>query len=158
MSREADLIRRFYTALGHRDHAAMAACYAPDARFSDPVFQDLRGPRIAAMWRMLCERGTDLRVAASHVEVEGDRGSARWEAWYTFSATRRPVHNVVQATFELRDGLIATHRDEFDLYRWARQALGPKGVLLGWTPFVQRAIRAQATGALEAFILKHPAG
>jgi ketosteroid isomerase-like protein len=158
MSREADLIRTFYAAFGRRDHAAMAACYAPDARFSDPVFRDLQGPRIAAMWRMLCERGADLRVEATGIEADGVRGSARWEAWYTFSATRRPVHNVIRATFAFRDGRIATHHDDFDLYRWARQALGAQGVLLGWTPFVQRAIRAQATGALEAFILKHAAG
>ena len=39
------LIDRFYEAFGRRDHETMAACYAPDARFSDPVFQDLRRGR-----------------------------------------------------------------------------------------------------------------
>src|SRR6478672_11208014 len=38
----ADLIRRFYSAFAARDADTMAACYAPDARFSDPVFTDLR--------------------------------------------------------------------------------------------------------------------
>ena len=32
------LIERFYAAFGRRDGDAMAACYAPDASFSDPVF------------------------------------------------------------------------------------------------------------------------
>ena len=32
----ADLIERFYAAFAARDGGAMAACYAPDARFSDP--------------------------------------------------------------------------------------------------------------------------
>ena len=143
MAKNAELIRGFYAALQRRDHAAMAACYAPEATFSDPVFRDLRGPAVGAMWRMLCERGTDLRVEASGIEAQADQGSAHWEAWYTFTGTGRPVHNVIQASFHFRDGLIQRHADAFDLYRWARQALGVKGILLGWTPPVQRAICAR---------------
>ena len=64
-------------------------------------------------------------------------GRAHWVATYTYSATGRPVENRIDATFEFRDGRIVRHRDRFDLYRWARQALGPKGLLLGWLPPVQ---------------------
>lgn len=158
MHTTAEVIRGFYEAFQRRDHAAMAACYAPDATFSDPVFRDLQGPRVAAMWRMLCERATDLRIEASDIEAEGDRGSARWEAWYTFSATGRPVHNIIRASFEFRDGLILRHTDAFDLAAWARQALGLKGLLLGWTPLVQNAIRAQAARGLDAFLRKEGRG
>ena len=56
------LIERFYGAFGRRDGAAMAACYAPDATFSDPVFPDLRGEEPGAMWRMLTGRADDLRI------------------------------------------------------------------------------------------------
>ena len=62
MHANAELIARFYTAFGHRDAAGMAACYHPEVQFSDEVFPDLRGDRATAMWRMLCERGKDLRV------------------------------------------------------------------------------------------------
>ena len=148
MATDTEVITRLYAAFRARDHAGMAACYAPDAHFSDPVFPDLRGPQVGAMWRMLCERGTDLRIEASGIEADGGRGRAHWEAWYTFSATGRMVHNVIEAQFVLREGLIQAHRDEFDLYRWARQALGLKGVLLGWAPKVQQAIRRQAATAL----------
>ena len=156
MDQPAEVIRKFYDAFQRRDHAAMAACYAPDATFSDPVFPALRGPAVGAMWRMLCERGTDLRIEASGIEADSARGRARWEAWYTFSATGRPVHNIITASFTFRDGLIQSHVDAFDLYRWARQALGLKGLLLGWAPPVQGAVRAQAARALDAFIRKHP--
>ena len=155
MDQPAEVIRRFYDAFQRRDHAAMAACYAPDATFSDPVFPALRGPAVGAMWRMLCERGTDLRIEASGIEGGSTHGHARWEAWYTFSATGRPVHNIIRASFTFRDGRIQSHVDSFDLYRWARQALGLKGLLLGWAPPVQGAIRAQGARALEAFIRKH---
>ena len=89
----AALIERFYEAFARRDHEAMASCYAPDARFSDPVFQDLNGDEVRAMWRMLCERAIDLELSHSGVRAEGDRGSAHWDADYTFTATGRRVHN-----------------------------------------------------------------
>ncbi len=142
------LLARFYAAFARHDHAAMAECYGPQAHFSDPVFTDLHGAQVAAMWRMLCMRATDLRVEATRFEANEQQGQAHWEAWYTYSATGRPVHNVIDASFTFANGLIATHRDRFDLYAWARQALGLKGLLLGWAPPVHRTIRAQAGRAL----------
>jgi ketosteroid isomerase-like protein len=146
-----EVISRLYEAFAAHDHVGMARCYTPDARFSDPVFTDLRGTQVAAMWRMLCQRATDLRITYRDVSAGGNSGSAHWEAWYTYSATGRPVHNVIEAAFTFRDGRIATHRDHFDLYRWTRQALGTTGVLLGWTPFLRSAVRRKAAVALVRF-------
>ena len=39
-----ELIQRFYSAFARGDGDTMAACYTPDARFSDPVFTDLSNP------------------------------------------------------------------------------------------------------------------
>lgn len=52
----------------------MAACYAPDVRFSDPVFGELRGAQAGDMWRMLAERATDLRVELPEHEAGDERG------------------------------------------------------------------------------------
>ena len=59
---------------------------------------------IGAMWRMLCSRGTDLRIESSNLVADAEGGSADWQAWYAFSATGRPVHNVVRSQFRFRDG------------------------------------------------------
>ena len=152
------MIQRFYAAFAERDGDAMAACYAPDAQFRDPVFLDITGWKIGAMWRMLCERATDLDVRVTDVTAGAESSSAHWEARYTFTATGRPVHNVIEASFGFAGGKIQRHIDTFDLYAWARQALGLKGLLLGWTPLVQRAIRAQADRGLDAFVQKHALG
>ena len=72
-------IRRFYEAFQKRDAATMAACYAPDVQFSDPVFPDLRGPQAGQMWKMLCERGKDLRLEFRDVRADATTGSAHWE-------------------------------------------------------------------------------
>ncbi|PMZ59603.1 DUF4440 domain-containing protein, partial [Pseudomonas sp. GW247-3R2A] len=37
------------------------------------------------------------------------------------------------------------------MWAWSRQALGFKGLLLGWTPAVRNAVRAQALKGLKAF-------
>jgi ketosteroid isomerase-like protein len=144
-------IRDFYTAFQRRDAGAMAAHYHPDVHFSDPVFPDLRGARAAAMWRMLCERGVDLEIDFRDVWADGKRGRAHWDARYTYSGTGRKVLNRIDASFEFEGGKIVRHTDSFDLYRWARQALGPVGLLLGWTPLVQNKIRRTAASALDKF-------
>lgn len=154
MSDNAALLTRFYRAFTARDAEAMAACYAPDIHFSDPVFTDLQGARAGAMWRMLCSRATDLRIEFTPPVVNGNEGSVHWEAHYTYTATGKSVHNIIEARFVIQDGLITEHRDYFNLYRWARQALGMKGVLLGWAPPVKNAIRRQAAGALDRYIAK----
>jgi ketosteroid isomerase-like protein len=87
------LIERFYTAFAERDGAAMAACYAPDVRFSDPVFPDLRGSRAGAMWRMLTSGSGDARIELLEHDADDARGSAHWRAHYTFTETGRPVVN-----------------------------------------------------------------
>jgi uncharacterized protein len=147
-----ELIQRFYAAFGRRDGDEMAACYAPGAHFSDPVFTDLRDGEPGAMWRMLTKRSNDLTIELLEHEADDDSGSARWLAHYTFTQTGRHVDNDVRARFRFSDGLIVEHRDEFGFYRWTRQALGPTGLFLGWTPIVQGKVRKQARAGLRDFM------
>ena len=154
MHPNAELLTRFYSAFGKRDAATMGACYAPDVLFSDEVFTDLQGDEARAMWRMLCERGKDLTIACRDVEADDQTGRAHWEAWYTFPATGKKVHNRIDARFEFRDGKITRHHDVFSFWRWARQALGPVGWLLGWTPMVKNKVRRQAAANLRKYMEK----
>jgi ketosteroid isomerase-like protein len=146
----AALLERFYSAFDARDGATMAASYTADAVFSDPVFGELRGDEPGRMWVMLTGRAQDLRIELVEHEAGDERGSARWLADYTFAATGRKVHNDVRAEFRFRDGLIAEHRDAFSFFAWSRQALGPAGLALGWTPLLQRKVRGQARAGLAA--------
>lgn len=148
-------IRTFYDAFAKRDGAAMAACYADDVEFSDPVFPELKGDEAGSMWKMLCERGKDLEITYSDVHVDGDSGRARWEAHYTFSATGRHVHNRIQATFRFREGKIVEHTDDFPFWTWTRMALGLPGVLLGWSPMIRNKVRATARKSLELWRAKN---
>ncbi|MCB8967257.1 MAG: nuclear transport factor 2 family protein [Chloroflexota bacterium] len=150
------LIIAFYTAFQQLDYASMIACYHQDVHFFDPVFTDLHGKQAGAMWHMLCERGKDLQISFTDVQADPTNGRAHWEATYTFSTTGRKVHNVVEASFTFRDGKIVRHEDSFGFWRWTCMALGPTGVLLGWTPMVQRRVRETAVTGLNKFIAQHP--
>lgn len=147
----AGVVQAFYDAFRARDGEAMAGCYADDATFRDEVF-DLHGrEEIGAMWQMLLTRGKDLELEVGRIEEDPYEGRAHWEAHYTFGATGNKVHNIIDAEFDIRDGLIVQHIDKFDFWRWSRQALGPVGVVLGWSPFVRTKVQAEAARGLETF-------
>jgi len=154
VSDAAELLTHFYRAFQARDGEAMAACYHPEARFSDPVFHDLSASEAGAMWVMLCSRGKDLRIEFRIDSANENSGQVHWEAWYTFSATGHQVHNIIDASFELKDGKIYRHTDHFDFPRWAAQALGFKGWLLGRFFFLQRAVQGNAAKSLRAFMAR----
>ena len=151
----AELIARFYDALARRDAAAMAACYHPQATFSDPVFPDLDHDAAVAMWTMLCSRGSGVGVEASGIQADDRQGRAHLRASYLFSATGRRVVNEIDSTFTFRDGLIARQEDRFDLRRWIAQAFGPVGAAIGWLPPVQGALRRRFAATLSAWRAKH---
>ncbi len=153
-------LEKLYAAFARLDADTMAACYAPDVEFDDEVFS-LRGhEQVAGMWRMLCEATQARNRAAwklvySGLEADGKNGKAHWEADYSFSASGRQVHNVIDSVFEFDEaGLITRHRDRFDFWAWSRQALGIPGALLGWTPFFRRMVKTQAAANLQKYLAR----
>lgn len=152
MHPHGDLLTRFYEAFQRRDGAAMAACYHPDAVFSDPVFPRLPHDEACAMWRMLAGRAQDLEIRFEVLRADDGGGEVAWEADYTFSRTGRRVHNRIRAQVGFRDGLILAHRDGFDFPAWARQALGWKGLLFGRMAWFQGSVQAEARKGLLRFM------
>lgn len=153
-SRMTEIVEKFYQAFARRDWQGMVACYHDDVVFSDPVFPNLRGREAKAMWQMLVTSGTDLVVNFKPPVPDENGIACDWEAFYTFSATGRKVHNVIHAHLEFSEGKIIRHRDTFDLWRWTRMALGTPGVLMGWTPLLQGRVRGIAAARLAKFLEK----
>jgi hypothetical protein len=158
MHTNAQTLTKFYTAFANLDADTMAACYADNATFDDPAFSLQGREQVGGMWRMLCTatkaKGmAHWKLEFSGIEADTAGGRAHWEAHYLFSATGRLVHNIIDGEFTFTpEGLIATHRDHFNFWRWSRQALGTPGVLLGWTPFLRTKVQAQAGSNLKKFL------
>lgn len=144
-----NVIEKFYQAFTDLDPETMVSCYHDDIVFEDPAFGVLKGERAKNMWRMLCEsqKGENFIVEASNITSN----TAHWEAHYVFSQTGRKVHNIIDAEFEFKDGKIIKHSDRFNLHKWASQALGFKGMLLGWTGFFKKKMKEQTGRLLTKF-------
>ena len=180
MSEEEQLIKVFYTCFQKLDWKGMGNCYHEEVFFYDPVFENLEGPQVRAMWEMLLTGAKDLQLSFTNIRLESASaaeiaarvskdpsgtdgadnayGSCDWVATYTFSQTGRRVVNKGKALFTFSEGKIAEHQDNFDLWRWSRQALGIPGILFGWTPVLQNKIRQKAHRSLEKFMARPTPG
>ena len=150
-----ELITSFYTAFNELNSIKMNACYHPDLRFEDPAFGALDFTDTCYMWQMLCDSQSEKSFAVRYHSIQTDesRGSAIWEADYLYGT--RQVNNVIHASFQFYEGLIIGHQDRFNLYWWARMALGPSGFIIGWTPFFQRQLKKQTKRLLTNYKKKH---
>ncbi|MGB5943763.1 MAG: nuclear transport factor 2 family protein [Leeuwenhoekiella sp.] len=150
-----ELIQNFYAAFQQKDPKAMTACYHKDVIFSDPAFGNIKGDRAKAMWYMLIERGgNDLKIGYSDVQANDYNASAKWTATYLYGKEKRKVVNHVVGTFYIQNGKILQHTDHFDLWRWSRQALGLKGLLLGHTKFMKLKIQQETSKSLSSYLRK----
>jgi ketosteroid isomerase-like protein len=152
MHTHEQLITQFYTCFQNKDYKGMQECYADNATFSDPVFNNLNSHQVKAMWEMLLKTGKDLRLEFKNVQANDKTGSAEWIAYYTFSRTGNKVINRIKAGFVFENGKIIKHTDHFDFYAWAKQSLGKTGLLLGWTHFLKNKIKATAIRNLDEFM------
>lgn len=152
MNDNEQIIQRFYTCFAQLDWQGMTALYSDDIVFSDPAFGVLQGAEAKAMWEMLCKRAKDFSLSFGEVEADGEYGTCRWVASYTFSATGRKVTNHIKAHVRLANGKIIEHSDEFSLYKWMKMALGWRGALLGWSGFMQRKVQTTAREGLRKFM------
>lgn len=152
MHPNAQLIHKFYTAFQNGDAHTMSKCYHSDIQFQDPAFGILKKKEPSMMWKMLLEKAKgNIKIAYSEVKANDIYGTAKWVAEYSFSQTKRKVVNHISAEFEFKDGLIYKHKDHFNVWKWAQQALGWKGYLLGWTGYFQQKIQEKALYSLKKY-------
>ena len=155
-----NIITEFYSAFEKLDAEEMVKCYHDEIIFKDPAFGQLSGDTAKNMWRMLCQNLKDkpFKLELKHVQADDETGRAQWCAEYVFSITGRKVYNQISAVFRFENGQIIEHSDNFNLYKWARQAFGITGILLGWTPWFKHQLNKKTSGLLAKFEKRHYAG
>jgi len=143
------LIEKFYQSFADANVEGMISCYDDAIEFQDPVFGLLKGTEAKNMWRMLVS--PKVKITFFNIQADDKTGSTNWVAEYIFPPTGRKVINRIAARFEFRDDKIIKHTDYFDFWKWARQALGVPGYLLGWSPMLKNKVRQQAKSQLRNF-------
>jgi ketosteroid isomerase-like protein len=139
-------LARFYEAFARGDGEAMAAMYAPDATFEDPIFL-LKGRDIGKMWIGLMRGAKGFSVQFNVAKAESGSGAVEWTARYLFGGRRRVV-NAIVSEIEMRDGRIVRQKDTFDFPRWVAQALGLPGLLFGRMQWLRRSVSKSAAARL----------
>lgn len=146
------LLTHFYTSFAKVNPNEMSKCYHDKVQFSDPIFGLLKGKEVFNMWEMLLEKSNgNLVIDFSEVKADDYSGSVKCIATYRFSKTNRKVVNNIHSKFQFQDNLIVKQTDDFDLWKWASQALGLSGFLLGWTGYLQKKIQQKASNSLKSF-------
>ena len=125
-------LERLYDAFGRCDGATMASCYAADAHFADPVYPNLHGPQVGAMWRMLTGRAQDLTVEVRSLTADESTGSATWMAHYRSARTAGRSPTWCKLHVHLHGRAHPDERDEFDFHggrrrRWVRRVASSAG-------------------------------
>jgi limonene-1,2-epoxide hydrolase len=136
------VLTKFYEALSRRDGDTMASLYSADAVFEDEVYR-VEGADVGKMWRGLMGKAKTLSAAYTIARAASDGGTVEWTARYVFPGGG-PVVNVILSELEIENGRIVRQRDRFDFRRWAAQALGAKGRLLGRFEWFRRIVSRQA--------------
>ena len=150
MNANEKTISKFYTAFANADASTMCECYHSKIEFRDPAFGLLKENDVCQMWKMLIKKGRgNIKIEFSNIKADEYIGSVQWIATYNFSKTNRKVVNVIRAQFQFKDGLIKKHTDDFDIWKWSKQAFGITGYLLGWTGFFQQKLQQQALLSLK---------
>lgn len=150
MTANENTIIKFYTALANADTKSLCDCYHPDIQFRDPIFGLLKGNIVCLMWNNLLKKSKGkIKIEYFDVKADDYLGSASWIASYHFSKTNRKVVNSISSNFHFKDGLIIKQTDDFDIWKWSKQALGIKGMLFGWTGFFQKQIQKQALRSIK---------
>jgi ketosteroid isomerase-like protein len=152
MTANENTIQKFYTAFANGDTIQMCECYHPNIQFRDPIFGLLKGNDVCKMWKMLIEKSKgDIKIEYFDVKADEYLGSVSWIATYHFSKTNKKVVNSIATKLHFQDGLIIKQNDDFDFWKWSKQALGVQGFIFGWTGFMQQKIQEQAIESLKKF-------
>lgn len=153
MTNRDQLINNFYSSFQKLDPRGMTDCYSDDIVFFDPAFGLLRGDEAKCMWEMLCRNARDFSLTYGNIQhLDEEYSTCDWVATYTFSKTGRKVVNKIKANMRFAGGKIVEHSDAFSLHKWASQAMGFVGWLLGWNRFFQRKIQNGARKNLVRFM------
>lgn len=153
-SPEEIVTTNFYSAFQQKNADGMNECYHQNLHFEDPAFGKLSYGQTCSMWKMLCDSAKDLSIEFSILKVEEEYVETKWIAEYNFSKTGRFVRNEIIAHMTFKDGMIIEHIDKFDLYKWAKQAMGVQGWLIGATPFFKKKLQQQTNHQLAKYMQK----
>ena len=117
------------------------------------MFGELNGDSVKKMWEMLLSnKDAQFKLTFSDIHEKNNFVYAKWQASYYYGPHKRFVVNSVNAKFKFSENKIILHEDQFNLWKWSKQAIGLPGVILGWSNFFKSKLQTEANKKLNKFI------
>ena len=108
-----------------KDVGAIAALYAPGARFQSQPFRDLQEPRAYAEWSF--SEQDEAEVWFGEPIVNGDRATCEYWGVVSFQGRHETIAGVAVIRFDA-DELVGDQRDYYERGRGAARAAGGLGL------------------------------
>ncbi|MFL9829379.1 nuclear transport factor 2 family protein [Flavobacterium sp. ARAG 55.4] len=145
-------IHQLYTSIAQGNLSAIDRCYSAAVKFHDPVFGKLTANKVPKMWKMLIQKSYEKPdIEYKIIKINEHTAEVKWKAVYIFGKKKRKIINNIHSVFHFKDGLIIKQNDDFNIWKWTRQAFGLSGFLFGWTGYMQRKIQMKAQSSLSTF-------
>lgn len=148
------VVDRFFEALRRADDAVINACYHPQISYSDPLFEDLRGARVALRWRLLLREAQSFSLEHELVFADERKVQVQWTVDYALKGKK--IRLPILSTLAIWDNLIVRQVDEYEFWQYSRQAQGFAGLLLGGIEPFQQLVKRRARSDLERFATAAP--
>ncbi|PRP78981.1 hypothetical protein PROFUN_11446 [Planoprotostelium fungivorum] len=171
------LLEQFFTAFAAGKHHEMVALTdETQVELSDPIYECLKGPEVAGLWRYWSTR-PGFHLTCDDVSVEEHDITVRKNPLFggynrrkdttaqvttklvgvaifdlSYLEKDKKLSNHIEASFEFKDGKIISIAHKFDPWTWASQTQGLSGSILGWTGTVQAQSQAAALKELHDFM------
>ncbi|MGB0885830.1 MAG: nuclear transport factor 2 family protein [Chitinophagales bacterium] len=149
------IVKNFFEAFQKLDSKTMNSFLAKNISFDDPAFGKLNGDEVKYMWQFLTKNAKNFSLEFEIISTTKNKLEAKWTAHYTFSATGNKVVNHVNSSFTIKNDKITNHKDEFDLKKWAKQALGKAIGIFGPSFLLKKGIQAQSKQLLKKYMSKN---
>jgi len=150
MIENKNVITGLYNAYKERNPELMASFYTEDASFKDEIFGEVTGQEIPKVWEVVHSTTSNFYLYFHIVNVNKNLATVNSQLSYTFKHTGRKIDISITSIFRFENGKIRHQVDEYSLWKWASQAFGVSGFLLGWNPKFKNKIRQSAQNTIAS--------
>ena len=147
-----DLINRFYIIVEEGSLNSINDIYTGSVVYFDPMFEMLENDKVLAMWHLLSEMRSNLKIEIGNINDEGDGYyTCRHTDTYIFSPNSKQIVMVSTGNFKIENGRITEHSEGFSLHKWATQAYGLWANVVGWNRWYQQNIKNEMRRKLLSY-------
>ena len=139
------IVNLFFASLKSRNIEKMMEIYHSKIIYSDPLYGLLKQEDVIKRWQLLLEENVIEDIQIMDIkEYDDEYAMAHWNCTFYYTITQKKVTLSIKSFFKIENNLIIEQSDAYRLSKFISKAYGIKGLLLGWTKFMQHRVKKTA--------------